>query len=229
MRILGLIPARGGSKGVPGKNGRLLAGKPLIAYTIEAAKKAKLDHILVSTDSRDLYGIAREMGFEPPFLRPAALAQDDSTSLSVVEHALGFMENAGEHFDAVCLLQPTSPFRRDGFIDEAIARFESADADSLVSVLPVPHAYNPHWVFEPDNGFLKISTGEDAIISRRQELPPAYHRDGSVYLTRIETLKSGSFYGEKIAWIESDPDRHVNIDTMDDWEKAESIAGKLMR
>lgn len=230
MRILGLIPARGGSKGVPKKNRKLLAGKPLIAYSIEAALGAtQLDTVALSSDSDAIIAIATSMGLPVPFQRPAELATDTSPTLDTVIHALEFYKLQGEHFDAVCLLQPTNPFRTASFIDQCIATFQEAGTDSLVSVLEVPHEYNPHWVFEPNpQGQLKISTGESTIISRRQELPPAYHRDGSIYLTRTSVLlEQNSLYGDSMAYVVSDPQHHVNIDTAQDWELAERIAKKM--
>ena len=225
MKILGLIPARGGSKGVVKKNVKVLGAQPLIAYTISAAKKSKLlSAIIVSTDSDEIYSIAESHGVKSPFLRPEHLAQDHSTSLEVVQHAVEFYEKQGVFFDAVCLLQPTNPFREKGFIDRAINRFIESGADSLVSVLPVPHEYNPHWVFTPDDrGFLKISTGEQTIIPRRQELPEAFHRDGSMYIARTSAIKNGSLFGNSIVYIESNPVLYVNIDTLTDWENAERL------
>lgn len=226
MKILGLIPARGGSKGVPNKNIKLLGDRPLIAYTIASAKAAAaLSQTTVSTDSEAIFNIAAAYGLQPPFLRPEALAQDHSTSLEVVQHALSFYEDQGVFFDAVCLLQPTSPFREKGFVDRAIQTFIASGADSLVSVLPVPHQYNPHWVFEPGaHGLLRIATGDEKIIPRRQALPPAFHRDGSVYITKTAVIKSGSLYGSQLAYCESNPELYVNIDTPDDWSTAEDMA-----
>jgi N-acylneuraminate cytidylyltransferase len=225
MRILGLVPARGGSKGIPKKNIKLLGNIPLIEYTIRDAHKATLlSKIVVSTDDQEIAIAAEKSGCKPPFLRPAALAQDTSTSLEVVQHALAFFIAQGEVFDAVCLLQPTNPFREKGFIDAAIEKFISSKADSLVSVLPVPHEFNPHWVFEKDEvGILKIATGENTIISRRQDLPPAFHRDGAIYITKSEVVLSGSLYGKNIASIESNPKYYINIDTQKDWNKAEDF------
>jgi CMP-N,N'-diacetyllegionaminic acid synthase len=229
MKILGLIPARGGSKGVPQKNKKMLGNLPLISYTINSAKKSKLVHsILVSTDCVDLFQIAENLGCKPPFFRPSALSQDSSTSIEVVQHAIQFFEEQGILYDAVCLLQPTSPFRKEGFIDTAIQQFIDKQVDSLISVLPVPHEYNPHWTFEiQENGLLKIATGEEHIIPRRQDLPKAYHRDGSIYITKVSVLKQGSFYGDSMAYIESDPEWYVNIDTTTDWIKAEELRIKL--
>ncbi|EIA10411.1 cytidylyltransferase domain-containing protein [Flavobacterium frigoris] len=225
MRILAIIPARGGTKGVPGKNIKVLGGKPLIAYTIESAlQSALLTTVIVSTDSLEIMEIAQQWKAEVPFQRPPELAEDDTASLAVVQHALGFYEEKGEVFDAVCLLQPTSPFREGGGIDAAIQQFMLSNADALVSVLPVPHEFNPHWTFETnDKGFLKIATGENELITRRQELPKAFHRDGSIYITKIETIKKGSLYGQKLSYIESNPNFYVNIDTADDWINAENL------
>lgn len=225
MKILGLIPARGGSKGVPKKNIKLLGDKSLIAYTIESAQQSREIHTtIISTDSDDIFQVADSLGLQPPFIRPEHLAQDTTSSLDVVQHAIAFFEDQHIFFDAVCLLQPTNPFRENGFIDQAIAKFTASNADSLVSVLPIPHEYNPHWAFEEnENGFLQIATGEEKIISRRQELPKAYFRDGAIYITKTAVIKSGSLYGNSIAYIHSNPEWHVNIDTIEDWEKAESL------
>lgn len=229
MKILGLIPARGGSKGVPKKNIKLLGKKPLIEYTIDAANASTLlTQIVVSTDHEEIAIAAEVYGCKPPFIRPKELAEDTSTSLEVVQHAIDFFESQNIFFDAVCLLQPTSPFRQKGIIDKAITQFIHTNADCLVSVLPIPLEYNPHWAFEEtENGLLKIATGEETIIPRRQALPKAFHRDGSIYLTKTAVIKNGSLYGNKIAYIESNPEFHVNIDTMEDWEKAEKIVNKL--
>lgn len=222
MRILGIIPARGGSKGVPGKNIKLLGELPLLAYTAKSALASKqLSKVILSTDSPSIAAVAQHYGIEVPFLRPETLATDTASSIAVVQHAVSYLENQGEFFDAVCLLQPTSPFRPKGFIDLAIQKFIHEDVDALVSVLPVPHEFNPHWVFEPnEKGLLQIATGEQEIIKRRQDLPPAYFRDGALYITKTSVIKEGSFYGAKLSYIENNPAFYVNIDTEADWEKA---------
>ncbi|QDO94179.1 acylneuraminate cytidylyltransferase family protein [Formosa sediminum] len=228
MKILGIIPARGGSKGVPGKNIKLLAGKPLLQYTSDVAKASKyLSKIVLSSDDDKIIELGKIMGLDVPFKRPNNLAQDKSPTLPVIIHALDFYANQGEFFDAVCLLQITSPFRTIEFLETAIETFLKNDTDSLVSVIEVPHEYNPHWVFEADDkGILYISTGESEIISRRQDLPRAFHRDGSVYLTKTEVLKhQNSLYGKSISYIESSKKTYVNIDTLEDWNKAEQLVG----
>lgn len=223
MRVLGIITARGGSKGVPGKNIKLLGSKPLLAYSAEAALESVcLEKTILSSEDLDIHAVAKEFGIAVPFTRPAELATDIASSIDVVKHAVEYLENQGEYFDAICLLQPTSPFREKGFIDRAIHKFIADKADALVSVLPVPHEFNPHWVFEPDeNDMLQIATGEAEIIKRRQELPKAYYRDGSLYITKVSVIKQGSFYGNTLSYIEGNLDFYVNIDTPLDWMKAE--------
>jgi CMP-N,N'-diacetyllegionaminic acid synthase len=229
MRILAIIPARGGSKGVPGKNIKILGGKPLIAYSIQAAQKATLlTDIILSTDSDEIMKVAKGYGLEVPFKRPSSLATDESPTILTVLHTLEYFSAKGIAFDAVCLLQVTNPFRTSEFIDKAIEKFKKSKADSLISVLKVPHEYNPHWVFEENmSGNLKISTGESEILSRRQDLPVTYYRDGSIYITKTEVLlKQQSLYGKTIAYIEADETRHINIDTIEDWKRAVALAKK---
>ena len=218
-----MIPARGGSKGVPGKNKKLLSGKPLIQYSIEAALAATaVTTVLVSTDDEEIAAISRVAGAEVPFLRPVELALDTTPTLPAVIHALEFYKLQGVLYDAVCLLQPTSPLRGSGDIDNAINTFIAKQTDSLISVREVPHQFNPHWVLMEKNGTLCWSTGEKQPISRRQDLPPAYYRDGSIYLTKTEVLYNGSLYGNSISYIVSSG-LHVNIDTLEDWDQAERI------
>ena len=225
MRVLGLITARGGSKGIPRKNIKDLAGRPLISYVAQDALSAKfLDRVILSTDDEEIAQVARNEGIDVPFMRPKSLSQDASTSADVIIHAINFLEEAGDEYDAVCLLQPTSPFKPIGFIDKCIERFKDISVDTLISVLPVPHEYNPHWVFEEnDNGLLRISTGEKELVPRRQELPPAFYRDGSVYVFKVKNIINNKciVYGS-IAHIQSDQSYYCNLDTLLDWQKAEN-------
>ena len=225
MNILGIIPARGGSKTVPGKNIKLLAGKPLLQYTVDVAKASKhISKLVLSSDDEAIIKVAKQLNLEVPFKRPSDLAQDSSPTLPVIQHALHFYKNQGIHFDAVCLLQVTSPFKTTEFIDNAIERFIESNADALVSVKKVPDEYNPHWTFKVnDNDCLELSTGEEKIIGRRQDLPVAYHRDGIIYLTKTNVLlDKNSLYGNALGYIESPPNFNVNIDTMEDWDEAEN-------
>lgn len=223
MKILAIIPARGGSKGVPGKNIKLLGGKPLLQYTANSAKESKLiTKTILSSEDENIIDYAKSLQIEVPFVRPLELATDTAKSIDVIQHTVAFLESEGEFFDAVCLLQLTSPFREKDFIDTAIQKFIDTKVDTLLSVLPVPHEFNPHWVFEENKeGNLQIATADKEIISRRQDLPKAYHREGSLYLTKVEFIKKGTLYGQKIGYVESNPNLYVNIDTLEDWEIAE--------
>jgi CMP-N-acetylneuraminic acid synthetase len=226
MRVLGLVPARGGSKGVPGKNARALCGRPLLAYTADAARASRrLARIVLSTDAPHIAAIGRGCGLEVPFLRPDELARDDTPTLPVVQHACAWLEAAGDRFDAVCLLQPTTPLRRAETIDACIQLLDTSGADSVVTVLPVPPEHNPHWVyFRAADGRLRLSTGEDAPVPRRQDLPPAYRREGSVYVVRRDVLmERGSMFGDRLLGLPLDPTECIDINTVDDWVAAERL------
>jgi CMP-N-acetylneuraminic acid synthetase len=150
--------------------------------------------------------------------------------LPVIQHALRWFDAHGNTFDAVCLLQPTAPLRRAADIDRCVELLDSSGADSVISVRPVPLEYNPHWVFFQDSdGFLHMSTGERAPIARRQDLPPAFHRDGSVYVTRRSTLLDDeSLYGARTIGYVTDASTAINIDDEDDWRTAEQrLEGRL--
>lgn len=232
MRVLGVIPARGGSKGVPRKNVRMLCGKPLIQYTAEAAMKSlRLLRVILSTEDEEIAEVGRRCGLDVPFMRPFELAQDDTPMLPVAQHALRFMEDQGGNFDALCLLQPTNPLRRSEDIDGSIDLLERSEADAVVTILPVPAEYNPHWVYLRDEqGSLRLSTGEAVPIACRQQLPPAFHREGSVYVTRRDVLmKKKSLYGEKMEGYQVDPKQSVNIDLPEHWALAERLLGSNSR
>lgn len=228
MRVLGVVTARGGSKGVPRKNIRPLAGRPLIAWTADSALAAKrLDRVILSTDDDEIAAAGRAAGLDVPFMRPVELATDTTPTLPVLQHAVGALEATDDRYDAICLLQPTNPLRTSAMIDAAIDMFSRSDADSLISVLPVPADYNPHWVyFRASSGELRIATGEATPIPRRQDLPPAFHREGSVYLMRRDVLMvQGSLYGSRVLGQEVDPNLSLNIDTPEDWARAEAVIG----
>ncbi|WP_297821115.1 acylneuraminate cytidylyltransferase family protein [Segetibacter sp.] len=230
MKNLCIIPARSGSKGVPGKNIKPLSGKPLIHYTFEAAVECSfLDKIILSTDCTTIAESAKNASIEVPFLRPKYLADDTAPTLEVIKHALQYFDNRGEWYDNICLLQPTCPFRSEGFVDRCFENFVASAADCLVSVKLVPHEYNPHWVFEADAlGYLRIATGEEAIIPSRQLLPKSFARDGSVYIFKADNIRNrNSIFGKTISYLQSDDMWHINIDTAEDWKRAEMIAKML--
>lgn len=223
--VLALIPARGGSKGVPGKNIKILAGKPLITYTIEAALATKqIDEIFVSTDDPKIASVASSLGIEVPFLRPPELGGDTVPMLSVIKHVSEYYSRQGKRPETIILLQPTCPFRTSQDIVEAIQIFNEGNFDSLVSVQEVPDKYNPSWVYvEEEAGNLRLFNGDAQPISRRQDLPKAYTREGSIYIFKTDTIESfGNIYGTKIGFYLLQR-KTVNIDTMEDFQQAEQL------
>ena len=226
MRVFGLIPARAGSKGVPGKNIKLLGSKPLFQYTAEAALKSRyLTKTILSTDDDEIAEVGRRCGLEVPFKRPVELAQDDTPMVAVVQHAIDWLESKHEFFDSICLLQPTNPLRGAEEIDACIELLETSDADAVVTILSVPPEHNPHWVYTRDeDGVLRLITGEQSPISRRQDLPPAFHREGSVYVTRRNVImEQNSLYGKRLIGYPLNAVKSVNIDTPEDWARAERL------
>lgn len=229
MRTLGIIPARGGSKGVPRKNIKLLGGKPLLQYTAEAALAARrLTRVILTTEDEEIAAVGRRCGLDVPFLRPAELAMDDTPTLPVVQHAVRTIEAESDNYDFICVLQPTNPLRRPEDIDACLSLLEQNDLDSVISVLPVPYEYNPHWVYlRNEAGLLRLSTGEANPPACRQALPAAFHREGSVYVTRRNVLmEHNSLYGERVVGHLMSVDHCVNIDTPQDWIRAEAMLRK---
>jgi len=223
-KILALIPARGGSKGLPRKNIKPLLGKPLIAWTIEQAKNSKyIDRIVVSTDDEEIAEISRKYGAEVPFLRPKELARDDSPTIDAIMHAINWFEERGEFFDILVLLQPTSPLRTTEDIDNAIKLFlNDKEALSLVSVKENEHS--PFWSLKIEDKFLNPLFGEEYFKKRRQELPKSYMPNGAIFISYIDILKKyKTFYTPKtIAYVMS-PERSVDIDNEFDFLLAEFI------
>jgi YrbI family 3-deoxy-D-manno-octulosonate 8-phosphate phosphatase len=230
--ILALIPARGGSKGIPGKNIRSFAGFPLIAWSIAAAKQSELvTRIIVSTDDEAIAAVAREYGAEAPFLRPAEISQDKTTDLPVFEHALKWLEDVeGYRPDIVIQLRPTSPIRPQGMVDDAIRiLLEHADADCVRGV--VPAAQNPFkmWRFngegKPLNPLLEVDGIPEPYNAPRQVLPPVYWQTGHIDAIRVSTItQKKSLTGDVIYPLLIDPAYTVDIDTLTDWVKYESLA-----
>ena len=223
--VIGLITARGGSKSIPRKNIHLLAGKPLIAWTIEAAQKSKnLCRVIVSTDDGRIAEVAEQYGAEVPFTRPSELAQDDSDHVSVVEHALKWLEE-NENFDPdyIMLLQPTSPFRLTEDIDAAIEIAKSNNADAVVGVTEMkPHPYLSQHL--GDDGSISPLLPTDIPYLRRQALPTVFAINGAVYLNRPKSLlKHRSFTPEGTFGYVMPAERSMDIDTPWDLEVAELI------
>ncbi len=227
--VLAIVPARGGSKGVPGKNTRPLAGKPLLAYTAEAARQSGVcDRAVLSTDSADIADVGRQSGLEVPFLRPAALAADDTPMLPVLTHALGMLAAEGWQPDIVVLLQPTSPLRRPEHVRAAVEQLIASGADSVVTVVEVPRHLSPDYVMRIDEGRLQPFLPEGARVTRRQDARPAYSREGTVYACWRSTIEQyGGIYGHDCRPLLVDPRDSLSIDSEADWAEAERrIAGR---
>lgn len=224
-KILGLIPARMGSKGVPGKNMKLLGGTPLIQYTIESARQSELlDTILVSTDCPGIVRFANCFDrITAPFVRPAHLATDHAPMIDVVTHALNYAERNVGYFEYVLLLQPTCPFRKPGMIDDTIRYVVQQQADSLITVRKTPDPFNPFWAYALQNNGLQYAVPDADRPTRRQDLPATYHRDGEIYITRASLIREGEITGGKLAGWLNDNEFGINIDTPADWAQAETL------
>ena len=229
--ILALIPARGGSKGIPRKNIRNFAGYPLIAWSIAAAKQASyVTRIILSTDDDEIATVAREYGAETPFLRPSELAQDQTTDLPVFEHALKWLEDKeGYTPDIVIQLRPTSPIRPKDCMDRAVMILrEHQDADCVRGV--VPAGQNPHkmWRFageaQPLKPLLQVEGIPEPYNAPRQILPPVYWQTGHIDAIRVSTIKQkGSLTGDVVYPLVIDPRYTIDIDNLSDWAKYEAL------
>ena len=224
LKILAIIPARGGSKGVPEKNIRLIAGKSLIQRTYEVACQSKyLDRVILSTDSEKIAAHANIIGLQAPFMRPPKLATDESPMIDTILFTLEKFKEKGYSPDAVMLLQPTSPLRQVKHIDGAIELLN--DNDAVCSVIQVPPEMSPYYVMKiTEQGYLDYFLPEGRLVKRRQDAPKAYKRDGTVYLATCETIYNfKNLYGNRCIPMEIDTKESLSIDTQDDWEKAEVI------
>jgi CMP-N-acetylneuraminic acid synthetase len=233
LKVLGIITARGGSKGIPGKNLKPLGGRALLAYTVDAARDSgALDRVIVSTEDSAIADAARALGCEVPFMRPAELSRDETPHLPVIQHATEWMrEHAGYQPDAVMILQPTSPLRSADDIAAVARLLESSGADSVVSVTEVTAHAHPMRMLLVDNrgDAVLFATGEPVRrrINRRQDLPPAWVMNGAIYACRTGVLFAAepSLYGDRVVAYAMPADRSVSIDDYEDWAAAErSIA-----
>ncbi len=226
MNVLAIIPARGGSKGLPKKNIKPLGDKPLIAWSIDAAKESKkITKTIVSSDSDEIIKIAKQFGAEIPFKRPDDLASDTASTKDVLIHALNFYKSKNIYFDYLVLLQPTSPFRDSKMIDEMIDEMIEKDVDMVVSVKET--SANPYYVlFEENNkGFLTKS--KNANFTRRQDCPTVYEYNGSVYVIKIESLlKYNSLSFPKTIKYVMDNYHSVDIDNQFDFDFAEFLLNR---
>jgi CMP-N,N'-diacetyllegionaminic acid synthase len=226
VKVLGLIPARGGSKGVPRKNVARLAGRPLIAYTCEAARSSRLlDRVIISTDDEEIARVARDHGADAPFLRPASLAADDTPMMDVIRHAVAELARQAYAADAVALLQPTSPLRTAAHIDCAIELLQSSGADTVVSVLRVPHSFNPSSLMHMEGKYLVPNDRASAL--RRQDKPTLYARNGpAILILTNHAIENGAPYAMNVVGFEMSAADSIDIDTPDDLLFAEFRLGQ---
>ena len=229
MKVLGIITARGGSKGIPGKNLKPLAGKPLLAYTVDTARRSgALDRVILSTEDEAIATAGRDLGCDVPFIRPFDLAHDDTPHLPVIQHATRWMlERVNYQPDAVMILQPTSPLRSAADIASAVALLDTSGADSVLSVNEVPaHSHPMRTLRLDDQGHAVLFVSGEPVrnrINRRQDLPPAWVMNGAIYACRTRVLFAAepSLYGNRVVAYRMPAERSISIDDLEDWDAAE--------
>ena len=223
--VLGIIPARGGSKGLPGKNLMPLAGQSLVARAGAAARDSGVvDRVILTTDSPDIADEGRRSGIDVPFMRPAALAADDTAMLPVLRHAVETLEADGWKPEIIVLLQPTSPLRQPAHLRDAVTRLRETRADSVVSVVEVPRHLSPDYVMRVVGDELKPFLPEGERTTRRQDARAAYVRDGTVYVFWRDTLmRQDSIYGARCLPLIIPAEESVTIDAPGDWAAAERL------
>lgn len=226
---IAVISARGGSKGIPRKNIMDIAGKPLIAYSIEAGLEAKekgiLDKVIVSTDDEEIAEISRQYGAEVPFMRPEELASDSAKSVDLLIHAAEFYRNQGVVYDDMLLLQPTTPMRTGQDIIDAFAIYDAEGADSLISCYQEEYICDLVTYYKDGDEAVPVNPKHNAGV-RRQELPDLYVRNGAIYISNIEyMIREHKIFGGKLAMYVMPKERSVNIDTYYDVELARFLVG----
>lgn len=226
MKILYLIPARAGSKGLPGKNTKILGEKPLIVHSIDFALKniKKGDELCISTNDKEVLEIASDLGIYVPFQRPDDLASDFATSYDVIMHAINYYADNDKYFDSVLLLQPTSPNRNQDDFENMIESYDN-EVDMVVSVKKAKE--NPYFTLFEENEFGFLDKSKKGDFQRRQDCPDVFAFNGSMYLIRVDALKKNTFSGfKKIKKIVMPEERSIDIDTMADWILAEYYLNK---
>lgn len=223
--MIAIIPARGGSKGLPGKNIRFLAGKPLIAHTIEAARRAKnISRIIISTDSEEIAEIAVQSGAECPFLRPAHLATDTSIAVDTYLYTIQELERIENgSIDEITVLLPTAPLRKPDDIDRAIQLFHDKKADSVISYCQEFHPISWHKYINDEGRLINIF---DNNLKNRQEEETTYFPNGSIYIFKKSVLENHAYYTDKSYAYIMDRKSSVDIDNLDDFEYVEFLINK---
>lgn len=226
-KILALIPARGGSKGIQKKNIKLLFGKPLIAWTIDQAKKSEyLNKIIVTTEDEEIGEISRSWGADI-IKRPKELAKDESPTIDAIFHALEVLKSENYNPDIIILLQPTSPLRTTKDIDNAMELFLNTNCESVVSVCELKHS--PYWCFEIEKGYLKSLFGDEYLRRRRQDLENVYMPNGAMYISTPENLrKYKGFYCLRTIPYIMPPERGIDIDNEVDFMLAELLTKRYV-
>ncbi|MCK0115072.1 cytidylyltransferase domain-containing protein [Gelidibacter sp. F63206] len=220
-----IIPARGDSKGLPGKNVKLLSGKPLIAYTIEAALTSKLvSRVIVSTDDSNIAEVAEKYGAEVPFLRPKHLAEDDSLAVDTYLYTINrICKEESINVESLIVLQPTSPLRTSYDVDNAIKLFKVNNADSVISYTQEMHPISWHKNIDSDQRIISLPNEK---LQNRQDLQPTYYPNGAIYIFKYELLKSRTYYTENSFAYIMPRNRSIDIDYIDDFEYAEFLISK---
>ncbi|MXS72240.1 acylneuraminate cytidylyltransferase family protein [Flavobacteriaceae bacterium W22] len=222
--MIAIIPARGGSKGLPGKNIKLLNGKPLIAYTIEAAKQSKsITRIIVSTDDQNIADAALEYGAEIPFLRPSHLATDDALAIDVLKYTIERLKEEQNSIEEFIVLQPTSPLRTPLNIDEAVNLFRGKNADSVISYCKEHHPIRWHKYITEEGKFENIF---DDTLQNRQMEKPTYFPNGAIYIYKTEIINTGKYYTENSFAYIMERESSIDIDDIQDFEYAEFLLKK---
>ncbi|TSC59239.1 MAG: N-acylneuraminate cytidylyltransferase [Candidatus Peregrinibacteria bacterium Greene0416_19] len=224
MEILGIIPARSGSKGIPNKNVAPLGEKPLMAHTCEAAAGSVLGRAILSTDDPAIAALGASLGVPCPFLRPANLAEDATPILPVLQHILSELDRIEGYVpDAIALLQPTSPLRTTAHIDAALTLFEKKNVDTVVSVTEVPHRFSPTSLMQLKDGLL-APLSEGPLVLRRQDKERFYARNGpAILIVRRTVIEAGTLYGDRSIPFVMDARSSVDIDGPDDLAYAEFL------
>ena len=223
--MIAIIPARGGSKGLPGKNIKPMNGKPLIAYTIEAALKSKyIDRVILSTDDEDIARIAAEYGAEIPFMRPVELASDNAMAVDNYIYTINRLEKeSGEKIDSFVVLQPTSPLRLSEDIDGAVELFMEKKADSVISYCKEAHPVYWHKKLDEEGRLLNLF---ESSIANRQDFPVTYYPNGAVYVFSTDLIRSRQYYSNKTYAFIMPRTRSVDIDFIEDFEYAEFLLNR---
>ena len=223
--MIAIIPARGGSKGLPGKNVRPLNGKPLITYTVEAALKSRyIDRVIISTDDEEIARVAVQYGAELPFMRPAELASDTAMAVDNYIYTIGRLEKEGRKpIQSFVVLQPTSPLRTSDDIDGAVELFQSKNADSVISYCPEAHPVTWHKYLDDEGRFVDIF---DINIKNRQDNRISYYPNGAIYVFKTAMIRGRKYYSENSYAYIMPRNRSVDIDILDDFEYAEFLLNR---